>query len=168
MGLFSFSVEQTICCLNMLVQHFGVLLKLGKKFRVFLECMQLEVGVNVNPLTLPFWIYGPLATYCWFKILWERLCYYGFSVYLFYPTIHFPRERDTLMVDLFLAAGYSGEELRSLNRRRLYLQMLFLLDIVVANGRQVDKSYLVAPRYPTDCSWYTFPREEPTPEDWME
>ena len=84
MGLFNFSVEQTICCLNMLVQPFGMPSKLGKKFRVSLECMQLKVGVNINPLTLPFGTCGPLATYCWFKILGERLCYYGFLVYLFY------------------------------------------------------------------------------------
>ena len=38
-GLYSFPVEQTICCLNMLVQHFGVPSVLGKKFRASLEAM---------------------------------------------------------------------------------------------------------------------------------
>ena len=122
----------------------------------------------MNPLTLPYAVYGPLATYCWFKILWEGLWYYGFLVYLFYPTIPLPRERDALMVDLFLAAWYSGEELHHLNCVRLYLQMLFLSDIVLANRRQVDKSYLTPPSTQVDCSRYTFPWEEPTAADWTE
>ena len=50
-GLLSFPVEQTIFCLNMLVQHFGVSLALGEKFKAPLEAMHLEAGLNVNPLT---------------------------------------------------------------------------------------------------------------------
>ena len=70
------------------------------------------------------------------------------------------------MVDLFRSAGWKGEELRSLNRVRLHLQMLFLSDIVLANGRQVDASCLRPHAVPSTSSSYDFPREEPTSTDW--
>ena len=70
------------------------------------------------------------------------------------------------MVDLFRSAGWKGEELRSLNRVRLHLHMLFLSDIVLANGRQVDASCLRPHAVPSTSSSYDFPREEPTSTDW--
>jgi hypothetical protein len=152
-GLFSFPVEQTICCLNMLLQHYGVPSTLGKKFQASIECLQLEVGVNVNPLTVSYDIYGSLATTCWVKTLWERLWVYRFQVTMDYPDIPFPREKDALMVDLFRS------ELRSLNRVHLHLQMLFLLDIVLANGRQVDASCLRPHAVPSTSSSYDIHRD---------
>lgn len=97
-GLLSLPVEQIICCLNMLVQHFGVPSILGHKFQASLECLQLEIGVNYNPLKAPYHIYNVFATPCWFKSLWERLCHYGFEVSLDYPPIPLPRGRDALLV----------------------------------------------------------------------
>jgi len=68
-----------------------------------------------------------------------------------YPDIPFPSEKGALMVDLFRSAGWKGEELCSLNRVRLHLQMPFVSDVVLANGCKVSSSY-------------DFPREEPTLE----
>ena len=64
MGLYSFPIEQMICWMNMLVQHFGVLLVLGHKFRALLETLQLELGTNGNLLLLRYEVYGSLATPC--------------------------------------------------------------------------------------------------------
>jgi hypothetical protein len=150
----------------MLLQHYGVPSTLGKKFQASLECLQLEVGVNVNPLMVSYDTYGPLATKCWWvKSLWEQLLVYMFQVTLDYPVIPFPiMEKDALMVDLFRSTGWEGDELCSLNRVRLHLH---LLDIVLANGRQVDKSYLRTHTVLPTSSSYDFPREEPTSNDWM-
>ena len=49
-GLLSFSLEQTICWLNMLIQHFGVPTVLGNKFSASLEALQLEIETLGNPL----------------------------------------------------------------------------------------------------------------------
>jgi len=100
------------------------------------------MGVNVNPLSVSYDIYCSLATKCWVETLWERLWVYMFQVTMDYPDIPYPREKDALMVDLIRSAGWKGEELRCLNRVRLHLQMVFLLGIVLANGRQVDDSCL--------------------------
>jgi hypothetical protein len=58
-----------------------------------------------------------------------------------YPDIPFPSEKGALMVDLFRSAGWKGEELCSLNRVRLHLQMPFVSDVVLANGCKVSSSY---------------------------
>lgn len=85
---------------------------------------------------------GCLATPCWFVSVWERLSHYGFEVFLGYPTIPVPQSSDVLMVDVFLTANVSRHTFLHLNRCRLRLEMLWLSDIVTANGRQLDKQLL--------------------------
>ena len=72
-GIVDLSIEQTICRLNMLVQHFWVPSVLEKIFKASLEATQLEAGLNINPLTCSYETYENLLIYCWLKILWERL-----------------------------------------------------------------------------------------------
>ena len=126
----------------MLVQHYGVSSVLGRKFSASLEALQLEIGTNQNPLELDFDRYGDLATPCWLKSLWERMSAYNFHIYMKHEEIPFPRERDRLLVEIFLGEEYVGEELRQLNRVRIFLQMLFLSDIATADGRRPDPTYL--------------------------
>ena len=78
-----------------------------------------------------------------------------------------PRQGDMMLVRLFLDRGATGPKLTSLNRCRLALQMLFLLDIVSANGRWVEKLLTLPPTDDTKRSWFSFPREEPTSVDWV-
>ena len=78
-----------------------------------------------------------------------------------------PRQGDMMLVRLFLDRGATGPKLTSLNRCRLALQMLFLLDIVSANRRHVEKLLTFPPTDETKQSRFDFPREEPTPEDWI-
>ena len=96
-------------------QHFGVPSVLGKKIQASLETMQLVVRLNFNPLTSSYEVYGNLETDYRFKILWERLWHYQFTVHLFYPEISLLRERSALVVELFNATGHAGEVLCSLN-----------------------------------------------------
>ena len=82
--------------------------------------------------------------------------------------IPLPRENDMVMVDMFISAGYTGEALGRLNRCRIARQMLFLSDIVTANGRQVERNYLAPVEGTINHSRYSFGREEPTTQDWVE
>ena len=165
-GLFSFPIEQMICWMNMLVQHFGVPSVLGRKFSASLEALQLELGTNGNPLDLDFDRYGDLATPCWFKSLWERMWAYNFRIHLTCEEIPFPRKGDKLLVEILLEEGHTGDGLRQLNRVRIYLQMIFLSDIAAADGRKLGPSYLRPTKWDADASIYTFPRERPSAADW--
>ena len=109
MGLLSFPVEQMICWMNMIVQHFGVPSTLGKKFRASLEALQLEIGSLGNLLLSSYALLHDLVTPCWFKTFWGRLEYCGYDLYLDYPDLKLPRESDMLMMDIF-SWGQTREE----------------------------------------------------------
>ncbi len=144
-GLFSLPVEQTFCAINIVVHNFGVPSILGQKFQTFLECLQLEVGTNINPLTLEYSKYKHVVTDCWFTKLWERLERYKFSIHLFTPVIPLPQERDQLITDVFFELDCKIEEQQSLNRFRLKWERLFMSDIVTAGRRQLEKHILNPP-----------------------
>jgi hypothetical protein len=165
-GLFSFSIEHAICMINMLVQHFGVPSVLGKKFSASLETLQLDAGLDGNPLQADYDRYGVRCTDCWLKTLWERLHAYGFKIYLDYPTIPHPREGDMLIADIIYDSSETDQVKRILHRCRIHKGMLFLSDIAAANGRHLDRSFLNRDDTPSHVSRYTFPREEPTDSDW--
>ena len=166
-GLFSFPIEQMICWLNMITQHFGVPSTLGRKFQASLEALQLEIGSQGNPLEESFEQRGELATMCWFRTFWERLECYDFTIYLEYQNLTLPRRGDVMLVTLFLDKGATGRKLISLNRCRLANQLLYLSDMVSANGRRLEKALTLPPTDDTRCSRFNFPREEPTDEDWI-
>ena len=56
----------------------------------------------------------------------------------------------------------------SMDQEYLKLEMLFLSDMVTANGRQIDRQHLLSRGDEAGKSKYTFPREEPTASDWLE
>ena len=56
-----------------------------------------------------------------------------------------PRENDDCIMERFVKEGARGRELAGINRVRKHQQAMFLSDIVTANGRRIDPSYM--------CSW---------------
>ena len=67
-------------------------------------------------------------------------------------------------MNLFIAEGYKGMELRQLNRCRLMLKAMFLSDITTANGRRLE-SFVFQSRIGRE-SRFQFPRECPSLKDW--
>jgi hypothetical protein len=114
-GLFSFTIEQTIGMINMFVQHFKAGTTLVKKFTATLEALQMEIGCIGNPFLENYNTLGGLATACWAKSFWEGLHFYKFSIHMEYPTLDLPRQNDALIVTILQRAGYAGDKLISLN-----------------------------------------------------
>ena len=56
---------------------------------------------------------------------------------------------------------YGINEKKTLNRFRLQLETLWMSDIVLANGHQIENRFL-SPRSSPSNSTYTFPCEEPS------
>ncbi len=65
----------------------------------------------------------------------------------------FPREDDDWLMARFIAIGYRGNDLRTLNRVRKHQHVLFMSHILGAGGESLDKRYLQKQRG-TDC-WST-------------
>ena len=80
---------------------------------------------------------GPLTTHCWCCFFWESLDYFGFKVAVDYPNMPLPRQGDKLLI--------TEATLRSLNCCRIAWHLLFLSDIVNADGRQIKLKFLIPP-----------------------
>ena len=81
--------------------------------------------------------------------------------------IALPREGNGGLTKFFVERGAKGEILKSLNRCRLKLKLMFLSDMVMANRRQLDVRLLREIGDEIKASKYNFPKEEPTREDWQ-
>ena len=62
------------------------------------------------------------------------------------PTIPFPRERDQVIMEIVLERTSATAEIQSLNRCRGMLQCIFLSDLVTADGRYLESSFLTQDR----------------------
>jgi hypothetical protein len=69
-GLFSFTVENTIRMINIFIQHSGAETTLAKKFSGSLEALQLDIGCLGNPLKKKINKLHLFATLCWTKSFW--------------------------------------------------------------------------------------------------
>jgi hypothetical protein len=90
-GLLSLPVEQFICCLEMILQHYQAGCTVSSKLRATLEALQLELGCRGNPMNKNFSLQGGLATDTWITLVWERVWSNNFSIYLDYPVQPFSK-----------------------------------------------------------------------------
>ena len=76
--------------------------------------------------------------------------------------LEFSRRGDKWIMVAFMNTGYSLKELLKLNLVRIHQQVLFLFDVLGADGKIIGKRYR-APR-DLDTTWSTlkFPNEAPT------
>jgi hypothetical protein len=91
-GLFKLPVEQIICQVNMLMQHYhtSTNLNLSRKLDASLRYLQLQLGTPYNPLLLNYAAWGYLAPLSWVKMLWRTLHHFNIHLHMAYPNIVFP------------------------------------------------------------------------------
>ena len=65
-------------------------------------------------------------------------------------------------MDAFVAAGYTGETLRLLNRCRLYLRVAVLSEVIDGGGSKL-RAQMVAGTTPMAKSQYVWPNQGKTP-----
>jgi len=97
--------------------------------------LQLAVGSSVNVFSLYPGTYKNWIDFCWFVSFWDFI----YRVQLIVTTTKhwlpkLIREDNKVLMDYFIALGYSASTLGVLNRCRLYLQIITLSDIVSADG----------------------------------
>ncbi len=66
-GLFNLPVEQLICQVNMLIQHYHTSTNLSRKLNASLRYLQLQLGMPHNPLLLDYDTWGHLAPLSWVR-----------------------------------------------------------------------------------------------------
>jgi hypothetical protein len=164
-GLFNLPVEQLICQVSMLMQHYHTSTNLSRKFDASLRYLQLQLGTPHNLFLLDYAVWGHLAPLSWVKMLWQTLHHFEIHLYMAYPSIALPRERDKVLMEIFHSLDLSQETMLSLSRCRVSLKSIFLSDITTAGGHYLE-DFVFNPGGRDRSSLLRFPGEVPTREDW--
>jgi hypothetical protein len=126
---------QSLGQLTLFVGHNRVQDKTSKLLRISLSYLQLAVGSTTSVLSLPSKTYVSWIDSCWLVSFWVFLSRLQIQVHLtqhWLPVISW--QNDMVLMDHFITQGYSAAALGTLNRCRLYLQVITLSDIVSADG----------------------------------
>jgi hypothetical protein len=153
-------VEATVEQSNKLLMHHGCHTALGSEMQTSLELLVADLGLSFQPFCISYKHYGKWVTTCWLKRVWEKVDCYGFVLTVHNLLSTFPREGDDWLMARFIAAGYKGKDLVTLNRVRKHQQVLFLSDILGVSGGSWDKQYLQKRRIGDHWLSMKFPREE--------
>jgi hypothetical protein len=71
-------------------------------------------------------------------MLWKSLHHFDITLYMSFPTIKLPRERDQAIMDFIFAQNLDPTDITRINRCRVHLQAIFLLDITTADGSYLE------------------------------
>ena len=158
-------VECLVDQLNLLLMHYGCSSAVGLKQQISLEYMVLELGLSLQPFQQSYSKYGDWVTHSWLKTIWEKCDRFQIKIHFADVPLEIPREGDKWLMKEFMRLGYSMDKLQRLNRVRLFMQVLFLSDILGASGKSLDKKYLQRRREDEQWSKLRFPREKPPRKD---
>ncbi len=102
----------------------------------------VDLGLLFQPFCVSYKQYGEWVTTCRLKQVWEKIDCNGFVLTVHNLSLSFPQEGDDWLMAQFIAPGYEGEELLTLNKVRKHQQVLFLSAILGASGGLLDNWYL--------------------------
>jgi hypothetical protein len=164
-GLPHLRVEVLIAMANKLLMHYGCQMATGRFMQTLYSLLYVELGLLFQPLQEWYDKYGHLVTHSWMKMLWKELSMFDVHTVIADLTMEFPREGDQFIMQVFVRARYTDEALSRLNRVRVSLQLLFMLDILTASGNKVNAGILS--HRPQGEAWSTmrWPNEHPTDSD---
>jgi hypothetical protein len=86
-------------------------------------------------------------------------------LYMVYPSIAPPRERDQVLMEIFHSLDLSQETMLSLSRCRVSLESIFLSDITTVDGRYLE-DFVFNPGGRDRSSSFKLPHKVPMREDW--
>ena len=99
-------------------------------------------------------------------MLWRTLQVTGFQVHLKYDELPHPRRGDAVVMEYAMSMGLDKEDLWSILRVKGKLGVIFLSDMVTADGKHLESFAFDPEKLDVPQSKFTFPREVPTDHDW--
>jgi hypothetical protein len=158
-------VECFVGQVSKLLMHYGCPSNIGEKMKISFHQLVIELGMTDQPFQLSYKLFKNHVTWSWLVSVWEKCELYGVKIVMNDIPLELPRERDKWLMAEFLRLGFSKKDLERLNRVRLYMQVLFLSEVLGASGRVLDERYLR--KRPKHEAWSTlkFPQERPSPAD---
>jgi hypothetical protein len=82
-----------------------------------------------------------------------------------FPRIKPPRERNQVIIESMLSQDLDPNKIARINRCRVYLEALFLLDITTADEKY-PKNFVFNPGGKMKSLQYKFPREQSSWQNW--
>jgi len=154
--------------LTLFVGHGRCSDKTSKLLLISLSYLQLAVGSSVNVLALPPHKYVQWVDHCWLLSFWmflHKLKLQVSATSQWLPPLL--RNHDKNLMDYFIGLGYSPAILGTLNRCRLYLQIVTLSDIVSADGSCIIGDVFHGLPLIDRTSTLKWPcQQRPPPKDW--
>jgi hypothetical protein len=120
----------------------------------------VELGISFQPLQESYSKYRFLSTHSWIKMLWEKISMFGVKIVVENEAMKYPREGDQFIMQLLFEMGCPREGLQRLNCMCIFLQILFLSDILMSLGNKINPKVLLHRllnktrshmRWPTEC-----------------
>ena len=168
MGLKDPYITQNIKQLKALLTYMDSSCITGQLLRQNWELMQIEMGI-VKPIQeISFTAVRCLITDCWLKRLWGASEASGITIHHSGPHKNFlSRENDRFLMEAVLRGNWSREVIQSVNRCRLYLQVLSFSDVTTGSGKQI-RYCIWKGRRETQYGWNkSWPNQgDPSPQDW--
>ena len=142
-GATNVSVGVSVVQTNKLLMYYGCSTSVGLFLQTSMELLAIELGYSASPLQLDYGRHGHMVTHCWLKTVWKKLDRFKFQVQVHNVGLTPPRgEKDGWLMQRFEDAGYSLAELCRLNKVRIHQQVIFLSDVLRADGLRLDGKYL--------------------------
>jgi hypothetical protein len=139
--------------------HYGSPSCLGLNMQTLLELLVIEMGLSLQPFTKHYNTCQHWVTPSWLKLERERASRLNIEIQLAPIPLQPPQECNTWIMAEFLRLEYNTEAFDQLNCVRLYQQVIFLLDVMDASRRAIDRRYL--DKRPHNNQWFSliFPKE---------
>ena len=101
------------------------------------EQLRLEIGASGFLTDTQYKTLKATATKTWLTNLWEFADRFQIEIRDDLGQLQLQRQNDKLLMDEFIKAGYTGTQLKQLNKCRMFLHAVTLSDIVTIDGKEI-------------------------------
>ncbi len=141
-GLSHLGNETVIAVTNKLLMHYGCNIATGQLMHTSYLLFFAELGLSFTPLQESYSLYSFLVTHLWMKMQWEKVSKFDKKVVVTAAAQNFPRKGNQFIMQVLLQMEYNLDALLWLNRVRISLQLMFMLDILTASGNKINTKIL--------------------------
>jgi len=129
------------------------------------EAFWLEAGISGQLFEAPAQL-APAVMDSWIKECWLDMVQNGIHIWSDIPDMDAPQVGGEEIMRAILQASFCNEELAAINQCRMHNRMIFVLDICVGAGNQVDSRWLQG-RVNHTYDQYLWPQTgSPTTGEW--
>jgi hypothetical protein len=145
--------------------HYGSQSCQGLNMQAPLELLVMEMGLSLQPFKENYNTCQHRVMLSWMKSVWEKASILVIEIQIAPLPLQPLQEHDSWIMAEFIRLNYDTQSLQQLNRVRIHQQVIFLLDVMDASERALEKKYQY--RRPTSKQWTTliFPKEDPSRSD---